>query len=253
MEPDHHPDLDQYLERIGVPSDRRARTDWAFLRELQRRHLLSIPFTNAFVRDGHGTSLDPDVVVPRIADGGGGICYDLNGAFAWLLEAFDFDVSLCSARPRRDDGSYGPAFDHLALLVDGHLVDIGFGDFARQPIPIDGGTRTDVSGTYRVVDVDDEHAVQTRADDGWRDKYRFDTTPRSRKEFVEMADYHATSPDSPFTGELLATLPTEGGRITLSGTSITITERGTRKKQQISPTQLDDVLYDRFGLDVRSD
>ena len=250
MGSDRRLDFDQYLDRIDLPPDRRSRADWDLLVELQRRHLFTVPFTNVFVRDGHGTSLDPHVVVPRIAAGGGGLCYDLNGAFAWLLDAFGFDVALCSARPMREDGSYGTEFDHLALLVDDHLIDVGFGDFARQPVPINGNARSDVSGTYRVAEVDDEYAVQARADDGWRDKYRFDTTPRAPEEFAEMTDYHATSSDSPFTGDLLATLPTEDGRITLSGTSITTTERSTHRKQHVPLAQLDAVLRERFGITI---
>lgn len=81
--------------------------------------------------------------------------------------------------------------------------------------------------------------------------YRFDTTPREASEFAEMAAYHATSPDSPFAGDLLATLPTEDGRITLSGTSITDTDGGTRRKRDVPPDRVDDVLRNRFGLGTR--
>lgn len=236
MELNRRSTFKRYLQQIGSTLDTPPRADREFLVTLQQRHLYTVPFTNAFVRDGHGTSLYPEATVPRIAGGGGGLCYDLNGAFAWLLEKVGFDVVFCSARPLHDDGSYGPDFDHLALLVDDHLIDVGFGDFARQPIPIDGTTHTDISGTYRIAEIDDEYTVQTREDDGWQDKYRFDMTPRAPTEFDEMTEYHATSPDSPFTGDLLATLPTENGRITLSDTTITITEGDTRRKQTIPPT-----------------
>jgi N-hydroxyarylamine O-acetyltransferase len=226
--------FDQYCERIGLSPDRRSHTGWDLLVELQHRHLLSVPFTNLFVRDGRGTSLDPAVTVPRIAAGGGGLCYDLNGAFAWLLREFGFDVTYCSARPHHEDGSYGSEFDHLTLLVDGYIIDVGFGDFARQPIPLTGEIRTDISGTYRVAEIDDEYTIESQTDSGWQIKYRFETTPRTPEDFGEMIAYHSESPHSPFTGDSLATLPTENGRVTLSGTSITTTEHGKRRKEQVS-------------------
>lgn len=257
-------DADQYLDRIGLRPDRRSRDGLEGLAELQRRHLRAVPFTNAFVDAGAGTSPDPETAVPRIISGGGGLCYDCNGAFAWLLAELGYDVRLVSARPRRDDGSYGPEYDHLALLVAEHLVDVGFGDFARQPLPLDGAHRTDVSGTYRVIedgsdratddadDLDDGHTMvaQRRADDGWEVMYRFDTLPRTGDEFAELADFHATSPDSPFAGDRLATIPTANGRISLSGTSLTVTEGGTKRKEAVPPERVDTVLRDRFGLVV---
>jgi N-hydroxyarylamine O-acetyltransferase len=239
----------QYLERIGVDTDRESMTDIDHLARLQHHHLYTVPFTNLFVRGGDGTILHPDTVVPRIIGGGGGLCYDLNGAFAWLLTELGYDVSLVSARPMREDSSYGPEYDHLALLVEDHLVDVGFGDFARRPLPLDGNHHTDVSGTYRIFeDGDDGYAVQKHTDDSWEDTYRFSTTPRAPSEFAEMAEYHSTSTDSPFTGDLLVTLPTEDGRITLSDTTLTTTERGARRKRDVPPAQVESVLRDQFDL-----
>ena len=241
--------LSQYLDRIDCPVDQRSQEGLDLLTQLQYSHLATVPFTNLFVRNGDGTTLDPETIVPRIGAGGGGLCYDLNGAFAWLLETVGYDVSLVSARPMREDSSYGPEYDHLALLVEDHLVDVGFGDFARRPLPLDGNHHTDVSGTYRIFeDGDDGYAVQKHTDDSWEDTYRFSTTPRAPSEFAEMAEYHSTSTDSPFTGDLLVTLPTEDGRITLSDTTLTTTERGARRKRDVPPAQVESVLRDQFDL-----
>ncbi|RQG98753.1 arylamine N-acetyltransferase family protein [Natrarchaeobius oligotrophus] len=242
-------DRDRYLERIGVDGDRLTEDRFELLATLQRRHLRTVPFTNCFVLEGTGTTLRPDRAVPRIASGGGGLCYDLNGGFAWLLEEFGYDVALVSARPVRDDGSCGPEYDHLALTVDGHLVDVGFGEFARRPLPLDGEPRSDPSGTYRVVREED-HVVEKRTDDGWEATYRFDPTPREASEFEEMCRHHASSPDSPFTGDLLATIATETGRITLSDTSLTVREGETREKRDVADGDVADVLCERFGLEV---
>ncbi|RQG91135.1 acetyltransferase [Natrarchaeobius halalkaliphilus] len=245
-------DEKRYLGRIGVEIDRGPKTEFDRLVELQRRHLYTVPFTNWFVLENDGTTMQSSTVVPRIVSGGGGLCYDLNGSFAWLLERLGFDVTFVSARPVRDDGSYGPAYDHLALLVDDHVVDVGFGAFARQPLPLGGTQRTDVSGTYRVFFDDDGYVVQKRAERDWEESYRFDTQPRTAGEFEEMTVHHSTSPESPFTDELLVSIATENGRKTLSGTTLTVTNGDTRERRDVQPGTVTDVLTDEFGLETRT-
>jgi N-hydroxyarylamine O-acetyltransferase len=48
----------------------------------------------------------------------GGFCYELNGAFAALLTALGFRVSLLSARVFGAGKRPGPPFDHMTLRVD---------------------------------------------------------------------------------------------------------------------------------------
>src|SRR5271157_4958068 len=58
----------------------------------------------------------------------GGFCYELNGLFSQLLTALGFQVQMLSARVRRDDGGFGPEFDHMLLKVELEqpwLVDVG--------------------------------------------------------------------------------------------------------------------------------
>lgn len=237
-----------YLHRLGAADEDIPFSDIDALAELQRLHVQTVPFTNFYVRNGDGTSLDADEVVPRIIASGGGLCYDLNRAFAWLLAKLGYEVTFLSGRVNRGDGSFGPAYDHIALLVDDHVVDVGFGDFARQPLSLTGDPHTDVSGTYRVLKREGHYTAQKQTADGWTDEYRFETTARMPDEFAEMADYHATSPDSPFTGDLLATRATEHGRVTLSGDTLTITEHGERRKRHVPPERVNDLLRDEFRL-----
>ena len=81
------------------------------------------------------------------------------------------------------------------------------------------------------------HAPHDRPDD-----------EKAPDEFADRAAYHATSPDSHFAGDFLATRATEDGRFTLSGEKLTVTVQGTRRKQAVSKERLDAVLRDRFGL-----
>jgi N-hydroxyarylamine O-acetyltransferase len=75
--------------------------------------------------------LDPDRFVEKIVgQRRGGFCYELNGAFATLLAAAGFHVTLLSARVSNEEGIATREFDHLTLridLEDAWLADVGFG------------------------------------------------------------------------------------------------------------------------------
>ena len=56
---------------------------------------------------------------------------------------------MLSARVRRDDGGFGPEFDHMLLKVqldEPWLVDVGFGDSFVDPIVFHAGGADQVNG-----------------------------------------------------------------------------------------------------------
>ncbi len=84
----------------------------------------------------------------------GGFCYELNGLFCELLTAMGFQVQMLSARVRRDDGGFGPEFDHMLLKVELEepwLVDVGFGDSFVDPIVFHDGGADQVNGRRYIV------------------------------------------------------------------------------------------------------
>ncbi|HEV7629258.1 MAG TPA: arylamine N-acetyltransferase, partial [Streptomyces sp.] len=105
-----------YLARIGA--ERPALNDAEALRDLHRRHLLTVPFENLSVHLGEDIVLEAEALTGKIVeDRRGGFCYELNGAFAALLGALGYPVTLLAARVFGKDGRPGPLFDHLALRV----------------------------------------------------------------------------------------------------------------------------------------
>jgi len=108
--------IDAYLSRIGYTGAREPTL--AVLRALHVRHLLAVPFENLDIHWKRPIVVDTERFLRKIVDERrGGFCYELNGAFAWLLRQFGFDVSLLSGRVPTADGGLGPPFDHMALLV----------------------------------------------------------------------------------------------------------------------------------------
>ena len=138
-------DLIQYLQRIQF--DDPGSADERILREIHVAHLLSLPFENLSIHDGEPIVLEDGALFERIVGRKrGGFCYELNGLFAWLLRALGFKVSMLSAEVVNSSGAYGPAFDHMTLLVqlrEPWLVDVGSGDFFGKP-------RTFVEGLEQV-------------------------------------------------------------------------------------------------------
>src|SRR5215469_11813025 len=148
-----------YLERIGLSSPVAA--DGPGLRELHRAHLLTVPFENLSIHLGEPISLDQDDLIAKVvSQRRGGFCYELNGAFALLLEAMGAKVRRVSAKVYGGTG-LGPPFDHLALIVtaaDGSgpwLADVGFGNNSMCPLRLDDrGEQPDPGGTFRIADAE---------------------------------------------------------------------------------------------------
>ncbi len=110
-------EIQSYLNRVNYKQSVRAEVH--ILRGLHRAHMLSVPFENLdIVPLQRPIQLDEQFLLDKIVGyKRGGFCYELNGAFAWLLIQIGFEVSYLNGRVYRDDGSLGIEFDHLTLLV----------------------------------------------------------------------------------------------------------------------------------------
>lgn len=251
--------IDAYLERINYngPRDVNAET----LRALQVAHLMSVPFENLSIHAGEPIVLNEHALYTKIVDQRrGGFCYECNGLFAGLLRALGFDVAMLAAGVASPDGSFGPVFDHMALLVtldERWLVDVGFGDSFLEPLLLD--TRADQQqGTrlFRLIEQDD-HLILMRLNEGedWQPQYRFTLQPYTFPDYEEMCQFHQTSPDSHFTKGLICSRATEDGRITLSDMRFITTSGPQRlRDEQILPSreEYDRILRDQFGVVIKN-
>ena len=246
-------DVPSYLARIAYsgPTTPTAET----LRAIHHAHLLAVPFENLDIELGRTIVIDEATVVRKIVEQRrGGFCYELNGAFAALLRARDFPVTLLSARVSRSGGGEGPEFDHLALRVDldqPWLVDVGFGESFLEPLRLVPGTeQEDPAGTFRLQPVRERLQLEKLGPDGvWKRQYSFAQHPRNLEDFAAMCSYHQTSPESHFTQNRICTLATPDGRITLSGLKMIETRNSGRKeKMLVSEEERERVLQEFFGI-----
>lgn len=246
-------DIAAYLKRIQYtgPTDPTAET----LRRIHRAHMLAVPFENLDIPLKREIVCDESSFLRKIVDRRrGGFCYEMNGAFAALLRALGFKVTLLSARVPRQDGSHGPEFDHLTLRVDQDepsLADVGFGDSFIEPLRLKTAIEQEQFGRkYRIVEAEGLLHVQCeQGDTQWRPEYSFSLKPRQLNDFAGMCHYHQSSPDSPFTRKKLCSIATEDGRVTLSDMRLIVTANGQKTESVInSEDEWRDLLRERFGV-----
>ena len=260
-------DVQRYLDRIAYTGSTAPTADT--LRALHYAHLVAVPFENLDIAAGRKIILDEDALIRKIVEHRrGGFCYELNGAFAALLRALGFQVTLLSARVGRSAGGVGrgkggegPEFDHLALRVDlekpslaqSWLADVGFGESFLHPLFLEAGReQVDPVGTFRLtqIQIDDRLQFDKLETGGrWKRQYSFSLVPRKLEDFAGMCHYHQTSPESHFTQNTVCSRATPDGRITLSGMKWIVTRNGHREERELADEEeRKTVLRQYFGI-----
>ncbi|MFG3661166.1 arylamine N-acetyltransferase [Streptomyces sp. NPDC047706] len=261
---------DAYLRRLGVQNPAWPTID--VLRELQLRHLQTVPFENLSIHLGEEIVLEEKRLLEKVVGARrGGFCYELNGAFGALLAALGYDVSLLAGRVYGEGGRLGIPFDHLALRVrtvdaGEWLADVGFGALSHGPLAMEEqGEQEDPGGAFRIAEAGPDAAGVRgggRAGGGsgapdldlLRDGipvYRLEVRPRALRDFAAGAWWHCTSPESHFVQSLVCSrLTQDGGRITLSGRQLKVTAPdGTRDTRELeTDEEVLEVYRERFGI-----
>lgn len=243
----------KYLERIGVLDE--CKPDLEYLKELQSGHMHNIPFENLDVTRKIPIVLDTDAFFEKILERSrGGFCYELNGLFQQLLSELGFHSHLISCTVKKPNG-WVREDSHAAILVYlnriPYLVDVGFGDSVRQPLPLTGEEKTDVSGTYRIRAAGDGiYDLQRLENSEWRILYRFSDKPRQLIDFHDACIFNQTSPESHFTHGDLATIATKEGRVTLSGLTVIKSEEDTKEKYELTREEKKEFLREHFNIKI---
>ena len=242
-------DIDAYLARIDYDGPRAATPD--VLRSLHEHHLLSVPFENLDIHLGREIVADEQRILDKVVrQRRGGFCYELNGAFAALLRGLGFEVDLLSARVAHGDGTFGPEFDHMTLLVraggERWLADVGFGECFLHPLRLDErGEQRDPAGTFRIEQRD---ARDWLLSSSGKPEYLFSLEPHALADYADRCHFSQTSPESSFTQKRVCTLATATGRITLRDDRLLITENGAKREEPVDDWSA--VLRTRFGVEL---
>ncbi|MED4729931.1 arylamine N-acetyltransferase [Aneurinibacillus migulanus] len=249
-----------YLNRIQFPllaAD--IRPTLSCLAELQKQHLLHVPFGNLDVLSSVPIVLSPERLYEKIIlRHREGFCYELNGLFCWLLRELGFSAHLVAATVHAGDDEWSVDGSHATILVhleQPYLVDVGFGDSARVPLPLTGEEREDVSGMYRIIPHERPgmYDLQKRTEGEWIVKNRFSITPKELAEFHAVCEYTQTSPESHFTVRRIVTQAMTDGRVTLSGNEVTVTKKGEKTKFTLEEAEIPTFLRNSFGIECHEE
>jgi N-hydroxyarylamine O-acetyltransferase len=239
-----------YLARIGLQVHP---LDASYLQDLQRSHLLSVPFESLSIHLGERISLAEEALFDKIVTRRrGGFCYELNGLFAELLTALGYEVTRLAASVYTGQ-SVGPPLDHLALRVaaddERWLVDVGFGAFAQHPLRFDvRGDQADPAGTYRIEQLDNGDVLVS---ENGAPTYLLEPRPRQLAEFSPTCWWQQTSPESHFTIAPICSILTEDGRVTVRGRTLIETRSDLRRERDVdNDAELLTIYRDRFGIDL---
>ena len=134
--------LAAYLARINFTGT--PRPDLGTLTAVHRAHVDAIAWECIDCFIGRPTGRDPQAAFDKIVTAGrGGWCYEMNGLFAWMLEAMGFSLTRLAAGVMRDRMGDGAIGNHLTLIVHldrDHIADVGLGAGLVEPVAFAAGT-----------------------------------------------------------------------------------------------------------------
>ena len=244
--------VELYLKRINF--NREVTPTMEILTQLQKAHLLAVPFENIDIHSNRKIELDVDKIYQKIVrNNRGGFCYELNGLFYELLKSVGFNVKRISARVYDEKAGFGKEFDHLAIIVHfggkDYLTDVGFGEFTMAPLRFETDIeQKDENGVFTIGKSDDYFEVNKRVEGIWKAEYKFKLMDRDFSDFGEMCSYHQTSPNSHFTKGRFCTLATKKGRITLSENKLKITSNNKVTEFPITRGEFEKNLLKYFNI-----
>lgn len=243
--------MNEYSERIGIIRPDTADAD--VLRLMHRAHQMTVPFENLSIHLGEPISLAEDDLIGKIVTRRrGGFCYELNGAFALLLEALGFKVTRVAARVY-GGGRLGPPFDHLALVVrpaDGSgpwLADVGFGSHSIYPLLLDDRRdQRDPAGRFLIAAADDGDLDVLKDSEP---QYRLERRARILEDFIPTCWWQQTAPQSHFRASVVCSRLTEDGRISIGGRTLIRTSGGTKTEHELpDDTAVLAAYREHFGI-----
>ena len=245
-------ELAGYFDRIGLCEP--PAPDLDGITSIHQHHVHSIPFENLDIHMGVEIRLDPDAVFDKLVmNRRGGFCYEHNSLLARALMGMGIDVDLLSSRVASGPRGWGPPFDHMTLgvsLGESLLLDVGFGDSFKDPLPMERWSEDSNGHAYRALQRQDGIVIQRQTPEPRMGRlYLTDPQPRQIDDFAEMCTFQQTSPDVWFTQRWVVTLPLEDGRITAAPGSFTRVRSGIRRRIEIlSALHLTEILQADFGM-----
>lgn len=251
--------IEEYLHKLQL-SGMEPKADLATLRKLQDAHLKFMPYENFDCLNSKLTSLKhEDMFRKLVIHNRGGICFELNGLYNWLLESLGFDVTSFAAR-YIDKLDVYQLRRHRVMCVrlngKRYLTDVGVNsESTRIPLELtENLIQSDGISQYKFTRDEFWGWLLWQKEKGkpWKRQFGFTEEPQLDKDFVMAAFWCDASPDSPFIKNKKLSIFREDCNITIRGNYLKFYLGGRVKyRYRIhNGAELKEILWEYFGINV---
>lgn len=251
--------IEQYLRKLQL-NDLEPAVNLATLTKLQDAHLKYIPYENFDCLNGKITSLKrQDMFNKVIMHNRGGICFELNGLYNWLLESLGFDITSYSARFIDKMETYQLRRHRVMCVTLGdkrYLTDVGVNsESPRVPLEIvEGLIQSDGISQYKFTRSEFWGWLLWQKERGkiWKRLFGFTEEPQIDKDFITASFWCDAHPDSPFIKSKKLSIFREDCNITIRGNYLKFYLGGRVKYRYKINTgaELKEILWEYFGINV---
>lgn len=186
----------------------------------------------------------------------GGYCFEHASLMYAVLEAIGFQAVRHASRVLLHEPRHESVRQHMFLTVaigdETYVVDPGFGPFGcSEPIPMTGAKAPCGNPTHRLVREGNDWILHVTRDgeeiQGWVSMMEVEYPV----DFEMMNHYIATHPASFFTHNILASAPTDEGRVNIMNQDATIIRNGVVESAHLEDRKaLRTLVAKHFGFDL---
>lgn len=251
--------IQQYLRKLQL-NDFEPAVNLATLTKLQDAHLKYIPYENFDSLNGKITSLKrQDMFNKVIMHNRGGICFELNGLYNWLLESLGFEVTSYAARFIDKMETYQLRRHRVMCVALGekrYLTDVGVNsESPRVPLEItEGLIQSDGISQYKFTRSEFWGWLLWQKECGkiWKRLFGFTEEPQIDKDFITASFWCDAHPDSPFIKSKKLSIFREDCNITIRSNYLKFYLGGRVKYRYKINTgaELKEILWEYFGINV---
>lgn len=251
--------LCQYLRKLQLPQEL-LEPNLATLKILQEAHLKYIPYENLDLLVGQLTSLKREVMFEKIImKNRGGICFELNGLYNWLLESLGFTVKSYAARfIDRLDEIQMRRHRVMCVTIENkrYLTDVGVNsESTRQPLEmIDGLVQSDGISEYKFSNDPFWGWVlwQKEKRKPWKRMFGFTEELQLDMDFIPASIYTDFHPASTLNKTKAISVFREDCNITIRGNLLKFYLGGKVKYRYniLTEAELKSILWEYFGIAI---
>jgi len=249
-------EIDKILSRIDI-NTQNIEITLDNLKILQEAYILNVPYENLDFVLNKSFSVNIFRIYEKIVENNrGGVCYESNTLFAYLLNTIGFNTKMIFAKI--DDLTYiGKDYPHLTLIVSlddkEYLVDVANGQNVREPMDIEDESfiSTAENRDYRIKKNKDSYTLEfNHHHKGWTPRYHFTKEEKNVGDFEGVFKDEENMEHFSNHAPLLVTQALKNGRVTLTDELMTLKENENKKSWNISLENRAEVLRDYFKMEI---